>query len=189
MNGWVVVGFSFFFRGGGVSTRIIHTAKRNGCSRAALAPVPIFPLGPPTFPHPHPHPLPGHPESRFFLPGGGWCVCVCESEMARGQQNVNKSYFYHLAINTEFLAPAMLNLWPLFMSEKRKPQTCCHTFCPMPLRFQDPFWPALCIHFICRFVQEKERYTGHIIAIFQLLRPRRSFKEAERKARKPNETE
>jgi len=110
--------------------------------------------------------------------------------MARGQQNVNKSYFYHLAINTEFLAPAMLNLWPLFMSEKRKPQTCCHTFCPMPLRFQDPFWPALCIHFICRFVQEKERYTGHIIAIFQLLRPRRSFKEAERKARnptKPNE--
>lgn len=51
-------------------------------------------------------------------------LCVCA-----GQQNVNKSYFYHSAINTEFLAPAMLNLWPLFMSEKRKPQTCCHSFC------------------------------------------------------------
>lgn len=118
------------------------------------------------------------------------CVCVCVSEMARGQQNVNKSYFYHLAINTEFLAPAMLNLWPLFMSEKRKPQTCCHTFCPLPPPpLQDPFWPALCIHFICRFGQEKEIYTSHIIAIFQLLRPRRSFKEAQASARqetKPN---
>lgn len=28
----------------------------------------------------------------------------------------------------------MLNLWPLFMSEKRKPQTCCHTFCSLTHR-------------------------------------------------------
>lgn len=35
-------------------------------------------------------------------------------------------------------------------------------------------WLALCIHFICCFGQKKERYTSHIIAIFQLLRPRHS---------------
>jgi len=73
---------------------------------------------------------------------------------------------------------------------KAKTSNMLPHFLPHAAPLQDPFWPALCIHFICRFVQEKERYTGHIIAIFQLLRPRRSFKEAERKARnptKPNE--